>query len=119
MQNNHSKNGTIFNTCHGGTRAAVGTGRSEHVERDHGRARIQAPDALVREALHWRLAEGEESGDGPLSRRWPHARQNHSPLRRCELEGRRLSPRAPLGRFGPGGCVGDFDHIYPIGQSLV
>jgi hypothetical protein len=69
MQNNHSKNGTILYTCHGGAPAAVRTGRFDHVERDHGRAGIQTPDALIREALHRRLAEGEETGDGPLSRR--------------------------------------------------
>ena len=55
--------------CGGAARDTVGTGRFEHVERDHGRAGIQTPDALVREALHRRLAEGEETGDGPLSRR--------------------------------------------------
>ena len=84
MKNNHSKNGTIFYTCHDGTRSDVRTDRFEHVERDHGRAGVQVPDALVREALHGRLAEGEETVDGPLSRRWPHARQYYSPLRRLQ-----------------------------------
>ena len=82
MQNNHSKNGTILYTCHNGARARVG--RFDHLERDHGRAGVQAPDALVREALYGRLTEGEETGDGPLSRRWVHARHNYSPLRRLQ-----------------------------------
>ena len=83
MQNNHSKNGTILYTCHNGALAVVRIG-FDHVERDHGRAGVQAPDALVREALYGRLTEGEEIGDGPLSRRWLHARQNYSPLRRLQ-----------------------------------
>ena len=82
MQNNHSKNGTILYTCQNCARAGVG--RFEYVERDHGRAGVQAPDALVREALYGRLTEGEETGAGPLSRRWLHARHNYSPLRRLQ-----------------------------------
>ena len=65
MPNNHSKNGTILYACRG-ARTAVRIGRLEHVERDHGRAGVQTPDTLVRETLHERLAEGEETGDGPL-----------------------------------------------------
>ena len=82
MQNNHSKNGTILYICHGGARARVG--RFFRVERDHGRAGVQVPDAFIREALYGRLMAGEETRDGPLSRRWLHARQNHSPLRRLQ-----------------------------------
>jgi hypothetical protein len=82
MQNNHSKNGTILYTCHNCARTGVGW--FDHVERDHGRAGVQAPDALVRDALYGRLTEGEETGDGPLSRRWLHARHNYSPLRRLQ-----------------------------------
>ncbi len=92
MQNNHSENGTIFVTCHSGALAATRIGRDpvgvDDVHLDHGRSSIQAPDALVREALNRRLAESEEAGDSPLGCRWPHARQKHTPLR---------SLQAPLG----------------------
>ena len=79
MQNNHSKNGTIFETCHGGTLAAVRALLVEHVQLDHGRPGIKAPDALVREALDRRLVQGEEIRDGPLCRGGLHSRQNYSP----------------------------------------
>lgn len=73
MQNNHSKNGTIFLTCHGGALAAVRIGR-DPIQRDdahlhHGRASIQTPDALVREALNRRLIESEEAHDRLLGGR--------------------------------------------------
>jgi hypothetical protein len=84
VQNNHSKSGTTFKTCHDGTRAVLRINRSGHVKRDHGGAGVQAPDALVREALNRCLTEGEESSDGSLRRYWLHARQNHMPLRRLE-----------------------------------
>ena len=83
MQNNHSKNGTIFVACHGGALATVriSRGRShldnvhlDNVHLDHGRAGIQPSDALVREALYRRLAEGEKTRDGLLRRRRSHAR---------------------------------------------
>jgi hypothetical protein len=78
MQNNHSKNGTIFMTCHGGALAALRIGRDpiqrDDVHLDHGRTSIQTPDALVREALDWRLAESEKARDGLPGRRGSHTR---------------------------------------------
>src|SRR5260370_39216224 len=108
MQNNHSKNGTIFVTCHGGALAAVRVGRDrfhlDYVHLDHGRAGIQAPDALVRQALHRRLSEGEKVGHGPLSRRSCHARKNHSPLGCFQAGGAGPRGRPPPTPPAPGGA---------------
>jgi len=65
-------------TYHGSALAAIRIGRDligvDDVHLDHGRSSIQAPDALVREALHRRLAECEKTGDSLLGCRWTHAR---------------------------------------------
>jgi len=65
-------------TCHGDALATIRIGRDligvDDVHLDHSRSSIQTPDALVREALHRRLAEREKTGDSLLGCRWTHAR---------------------------------------------
>ena len=123
MQNNHSKNGTIFKTCHGGTLAAVRISRvsssSTSISTTAARASRRRTPLSVRRSTG-ASPRARKLGDGPLGRHWLHARQNHSPLRRLQDWPEGACPAGtPLGRSGPGGILGDVDHINPIRQCRV